>query len=62
MNFRARLHVVGIAKSIDNETDWVPSSGFFTKYRGRLAGIVNMFVVLRHGESGFGTFQSEVTR
>ena len=33
VNFRARLRVVGIAKSIDNETDWVPSSGFFAQVR-----------------------------
>jgi hypothetical protein len=61
VNFRARLHVVGIAKSIDNETDWVPSSGFFAKYAGKLAGVVNMFVALRHGETGFTKFQSDVT-
>ena len=62
MNFRARLRVVGIAKSIDNETDWFPSSGFFAQFGNRLVGVVNMFVVLRHGEADFTHFQSAVTR
>ena len=40
----------------------MPSSAFFAKYGGRLAGIVNMFAVLRHGEARFGAFQAAVDR
>ena len=62
MNFRVRLHVVGITKAIDKDVEWTPSSGFFTKFGGRLAGAVNMFVVLRHGQAGLSRFQTEVER
>ena len=62
VDFRTRLHVVGITKSIDSEHDWVPSSAFFAKYGDRLAGIVNMFAVLRHDEARFGAFQAAVDR
>ena len=53
---------VGISKSTDDQTDWVPSSVFFAEYGGRLAGIVNLFVVLQHGEARFGAFQDSVDR
>ena len=43
-NFEQKLRVVGIAKSVDSEENWMPSGGFYAKYGDRLAGFVNQFV------------------
>ena len=62
VDFRARLHVVGISKSTDNETTGCRPARSSPSTEIRLAGIVNMFAVLRHGEDRFGAFQAAVDR
>ena len=43
---RATVKVVGVMPSPDEELDWVPSSGFYERYREQLFGVVNQFVDL----------------
>jgi ABC-type lipoprotein release transport system permease subunit len=44
--FEQRVRVVGIIPAPDEEQDWVPSSGFYTRYRDELFGPVNQFIDL----------------
>jgi len=60
--FRARLHVVGITKSISSDESWSPSSGLWAKHRGQIVGVTNMFVRLRRGDADFVHFQRDVQR
>jgi hypothetical protein len=60
VNFRATLRVVGISKSLDNSTDWTPSSGFYTAHESGLVGFVNLFVALRGGQTHFSEFRDGV--
>jgi hypothetical protein len=62
LNFRTRLHVVGISKSVSSSTDWTLSAAFWGRYRGRLLSFVNLFVSLKRGEAAFGAFQAGVQR
>jgi len=59
-NFEQKLRVVGIAKSVDSEESWAPSSGFYAKYGTRLAGFVNEFVTLRRGRADLPRFRQDV--
>jgi ABC-type lipoprotein release transport system permease subunit len=61
-NFEQKLRVVGIAKSVDDELNYTPSSGFHARFGPRLAGLVNAFVTLRRGEADLARFQQDVQR
>jgi hypothetical protein len=61
-NFQQKLRVVGIAKSVSTELNWAPSSGFYAKYGGRLAGFVNEFATLRRGHVGLPRFRQDLQR
>jgi hypothetical protein len=58
--FRQRIRVVGIGKSVSSEADWVPSSGLYVKYGGRMPGVVNLFVDLRHGARDMARLRDDV--
>ncbi len=62
LDFSQRLRVVGIAKSNGSDPSWTPSYGFWTKHRSRLAGLVNMFVLLRHGEADIERLRNDVEK
>lgn len=63
LDFRQRLRVVGIMKTVDEEGgSFSPSSGFARKYADRLVGPTNMFLTLRHGEADFARFRRDVQR
>jgi ABC-type lipoprotein release transport system permease subunit len=61
-NFEQKLRVVGIIKSVDEELNYVLSSGFYAKFGHRLPGLVNEFVSLRRGEADLARFQQDVQR
>ena len=61
-NFRERMRVVGIAKSVSSELSWTPSSGFYAKYGSHMPSLVNEFVNLRDGRAGIAAFNREVNR
>ncbi len=61
-NFEQKLRVVGISKSVDSEPNWTPSSGFYTRYGGRLAGFTNEFVTLRRGTADLPRLRQDVQR
>jgi hypothetical protein len=54
--FRQKLRVVGIAKSVSSDPNWMPSSGFYAKYGAHMPQIVNVFVDLRGGAKAIPTF------
>lgn len=56
----ARLRVVGISSAPQRDVDSMVSAGFFAKYRARLLGVVNEFVVLRRGERDIPRLQSDL--
>jgi len=63
LDFRQRLRVVGIMKTVDeNGGNFSPSSGFARKYADRLIGPTNMFLTLRRGEADFSRFRRDVQR
>ena len=61
-NFHQKLRVVGIAKSVNSEPNWTPSSGFYAEYAPRLVGFVNEFATLRHGSADLPRFRQDVQR
>ena len=62
LDFRIRLRVVGIAKSVSSDANWTPSFGFYEKYGPRLIGFVNQLVDLRHGDADLPRFRADVER
>ncbi|MDQ1379917.1 MAG: putative transport system permease protein [Actinomycetota bacterium] len=56
------MRIVGITKATDKEVDSMPSSGFYAKYRDRLVGATNQFVMLRRGEADVAQLQTDVQR
>jgi hypothetical protein len=61
-NFRQRMKVVGIAKSVSSDLAWTPSSGFYAKYGSHMPSVVNEFVDLRDGRAGIPAFNQQVNR
>jgi hypothetical protein len=61
-DFSQKLRVVGIEKSVDSSLNWSPSSGFYAAYGPRLAGFINEFTTLRHGEADLPRFRQDVQR
>ena len=62
INFRERMTVVGIAKSVSSDLAWTPSSGFYAKYGKHMPNLVNEFVNLRDGRAGIPAFNEGVNR
>jgi hypothetical protein len=61
-NFRERMTVVGIAKSVSSDLAWTPSSGFYAKYGSHMPALINQFVDLRDGRAGIPAFNQQVNR
>ncbi len=61
-NYEQKLTVVGISKSVNSDTSWAPSAGFYAKYGHRTAGFVNEFTTLRRGEADLPRFERDVER
>ncbi|MCU1459104.1 MAG: hypothetical protein JWL73_3196 [Actinomycetia bacterium] len=60
LNFQQTMHVVGIAKSESSDPSWTAGYGFWKKYGPRLAGFINLFADLRHGEQDLERFRNHV--
>lgn len=62
LSFTARLHVVGITKSVSEGDNWNIGSGFYAAHRRELIGPVNIFANLRGGTAEIDRFQRDVQR